>query len=546
MAVPGQAWHVRAMVLMDPCWTTVLQHFLPSSCPLMVNPSADQLAPLAGFIDLCLSDEPWSPALRTVISALRIPSVILPRAPRRTPAPFRVVSLMLPHQDVGGVTTTAVRVVLLSSRPLSPFTLPDVRRRSLGAILEETPSGHPRPRPAPLDSLASVLLRATPPLYHGHGWLPPNPSFATRILAPCLWHPPATWVHRSLTWHELALAYGCASLSSCVPLGCRRAILSQLRPIECLGAALRWFHGVLVEVRGGGVSSSSHPADASISRPDSISRPEPCSTSHPEEATTVQAIASTDKAGVTKAEETDRTGLTQATGAGNDILRRIASRQRAQKATKADSAPVPVELWDYMLYKYFPRELSIDEQETIFDLAAKLRVLGLRVWRRKLWKEWQSLMPLPPAPTSIASPLRWREEYQRWWYGWMQALGDHASFGQELVRRVGRATWWEWAGGSSLWYWRWPEEYRDRAQFGLRIHQEGKAPRNRRGQQTIKDPDLLDKIKRKVLKVVDRDYIGPGSVVSLMDYFDVPKGEDDVRIVYNGSSSGLNDILWVI
>jgi hypothetical protein len=34
-------------------------------------------------------------------------------------------------------------------------------------------------------------------------------------------------------------------------------------------------------------------------------------------------------------------------------------------------------------------------------------------------------------------------------------------------------------------------------------------------------------------------------VWSLMDFFCVPKGNDDIQIVYNGTSSGLNDVLWV-
>ena len=36
----------------------------------------------------------------------------------------------------------------------------------------------------------------------------------------------------------------------------------------------------------------------------------------------------------------------------------------------------------------------------------------------------------------------------------------------------------------------------------------------------------------------------PGPVRSLTDYFDVPKGDHDVRMVYNGSSCGLNEALW--
>jgi hypothetical protein len=50
---------------------------------------------------------------------------------------------------------------------------------------------------------------------------------------------------------------------------------------------------------------------------------------------------------------------------------------------------------------------------------------------------------------------------------------------------------------------------------------------------------------KKILKVQKRKYISPGHVWSLADFFSVPKGERDIRMVYNGTSSSLNDVLWV-
>jgi hypothetical protein len=48
----------------------------------------------------------------------------------------------------------------------------------------------------------------------------------------------------------------------------------------------------------------------------------------------------------------------------------------------------------------------------------------------------------------------------------------------------------------------------------------------------------------KLDKVLDRGYISPGWVASLTSYFAVPKGENDIRLVYDGSDSGLNEALW--
>jgi len=62
--------------------------------------------------------------------------------------------------------------------------------------------------------------------------------------------------------------------------------------------------------------------------------------------------------------------------------------------------------------------------------------------------------------------------------------------------------------------------------------------------------DTEDKRKRvrdKVEKVLYNGYIrrsDPTKIRSLMYMFDVPKGDSDVRIIYNGSKSGINDATW--
>jgi hypothetical protein len=54
-------------------------------------------------------------------------------------------------------------------------------------------------------------------------------------------------------------------------------------------------------------------------------------------------------------------------------------------------------------------------------------------------------------------------------------------------------------------------------------------------------------MKRKIATVRDsRRYVqGSPDIHSLISFFAVPKGEDDVRMVYDGTKSGLNDCIWV-
>ena len=51
-------------------------------------------------------------------------------------------------------------------------------------------------------------------------------------------------------------------------------------------------------------------------------------------------------------------------------------------------------------------------------------------------------------------------------------------------------------------------------------------------------------MRKKVVQVRKRGYISPGTVLSGMHYFLVPKSLDDIRMVCNGTSCGLNEVLW--
>ena len=51
-------------------------------------------------------------------------------------------------------------------------------------------------------------------------------------------------------------------------------------------------------------------------------------------------------------------------------------------------------------------------------------------------------------------------------------------------------------------------------------------------------------IKKNVDKVRSRRYISRDTVISLTYFFYVPKGENDIRLVYDLTASGLNDALW--
>jgi hypothetical protein len=59
-----------------------------------------------------------------------------------------------------------------------------------------------------------------------------------------------------------------------------------------------------------------------------------------------------------------------------------------------------------------------------------------------------------------------------------------------------------------------------------------------------KDESKREVMKKKLEKVRWLGYIYPGQVDSLTSYFSVSKGDTDIRMVYDGTKSGLNDALW--
>ena len=70
---------------------------------------------------------------------------------------------------------------------------------------------------------------------------------------------------------------------------------------------------------------------------------------------------------------------------------------------------------------------------------------------------------------------------------------------------------------------------------------DGKLPRWRRPQLPPKTEEDRKLLKKKIGSVLSKGYLDSDHVHSLVPFFSVPKGNDDVRVVYDGYKSGLND-----
>ena len=75
------------------------------------------------------------------------------------------------------------------------------------------------------------------------------------------------------------------------------------------------------------------------------------------------------------------------------------------------------------------------------------------------------------------------------------------------------------------------------------IHQ-NKLPVYSKPQQLSKDKVTRERVKAKVNEVRSRGYINMGGVKSTASFFDVPKGDSNIRMVYDATKCGLNAVLW--
>ena len=118
--------------------------------------------------------------------------------------------------------------------------------------------------------------------------------------------------------------------------------------------------------------------------------------------------------------------------------------------------------------------------------------------------------------------------------------------GLEALAKVRRSSFWDWDQGSFPHFWRWQPEIQKDVRDGTKLWIQGELPNNTGFKQKLpKDEHVVAKILEKLSKVRGRGYIGPNWVRSLTSYFHVPKGGDDIRMVYDLTASGLNDALWV-
>ena len=233
-----------------------------------------------------------------------------------------------------------------------------------------------------------------------------------------------------------------------------------------------------------------------------------------------------------------------------------------EKSVKSDRDGVPSQLWDLRISLVLPSSPTA---------LSTLRVFFTRVWRRRLLRSllsylrgrygasWFTTLGALLRRHQVARPLKRQRGgidpgIARGWGGIgtvsfldrssLSSLLLDVEVGASVLHQNCSSSWWEWTEGSALIFWRWPTpsliaEARDGTPFFV----SGQLPTNRRPQRPP-PAHYLPLVAEKIANILAKGYIVPGLVRSLTTYFQVPKGLSDLRMVYDGTSSGLNDALW--
>ena len=251
-----------------------------------------------------------------------------------------------------------------------------------------------------------------------------------------------------------------------------------------------------------------------------------------------------------------------------------------QKAAKNDNAAVPVGFWDTKFATSWKDIYGVSAPVGWRAALAVIRQGAHSAYRRRMlldfWR-WESLraeaetVALCSLRTTFVKgvgvrrrPSGWRTNIRRLVLhtprGYAFAPGGLLMYvkqlgsilkghrpdivaGREVVRVAAGSTWWEWPLGSRLVFWRWDPPVQLWARDGHPGWLTSPPHSWRMRQPPERDASTRTKVCTKLLDVLAKGYFERGLVTNLMPFFSVPKGTHDVRLVYDGSKSGLNSYL---
>ena len=421
------------------------------------------------------------------------------------------ISRRLSHSDFGGVTSHSCTVAITkgwgkSISDLRSLPTPKVERR-LSKMIDVTFPGKPFAMPSKTEEDRIFNQRPSQEELVSNPFVVPNVCYATK------------WVKRRLTIQEIGealdfpirvskhLGSEIASTKSIEPS--RWAITPPVKVVQWVG-----------EVLGATLLSEKHNTE--------LIRKQPTDTSIRLERESV-GIQYTDEEIYAKIQQT--------------------------KAVKSDDAQTDFDIWNEKILRrpfLSPALNELDESELLvlktehrrkeqLHLFEQLRKLQLRQFRWCVRRSFRRYFKKKYSPERIAnfvnSARLKKKDFES------ELLRDLVA-GKAALDKCEAASFWEWDEGSYPLFWRWqPSILRD-MRDGTELWKTGPLPTTKERQLMPPDKATAALVEDKLDKVRSKGYITKGLVRCLTHFFSVPKGEDDIRLVYDMSKSRLNDVLW--
>ena len=207
-----------------------------------------------------------------------------------------------------------------------------------------------------------------------------------------------------------------------------------------------------------------------------------------------------------------------------------------KSSRKEDKAPVPTFLWNKRIMASFPN------RNGVMKLISAMRNFLIRVCRKRLTRSLIVFL---------------RSSFGTDWKDYLRGSRAHrkggifirsVNAGKDVLIKMSQASWFEWLGGSTLVCWKWHDfidQARDGFNFFIYKSQFRKSDRKISRVSPSSDPKILRLTIEKFERLLHTLCLEGGFVRWDMHFFDVPKGDSDVRIVFNGTENGLNAIVWV-
>jgi len=383
-----------------------------------------------------------------------------------------------------------------------------VAGRDLLCLVDPKVSGYACPAPRAAPEGKPQVVRIRPNTFHVGG-LYPSGEMAPRFVVPCVFSKTG-WVRRQLTVRERCWVYdiGAEMIDSLSEDEMMKACKGNLIPGRVALKVLDLF-----SLNSKDVERVEEDGDPSIVRTPKRAR--------------VDCGITGEKGYLPETAKLDKPGTGEV---------------GKQRATKSDDAEVPEYLWNEVLVP--------DREPDKVEKVAVLRSFALRWVKRKLlhcFLKWFS--------EQYPHVRKWKAKSARleaaeWLRGLFSVIGKvneavrDWTAGRDCIHRFAESTWWEWPAGSRPHFWRWPLEHRHAIRDGVTPWLSCPQPRWLVPQRNEKDPNLRAAMRKKLDKIRKLGYIRPGEVKSLTSFFSVPKGDNDIRMVYDGTKSGLNDAMW--